>query len=56
MEGMMCVFAGNPIHGMELFGPFKTPDAAISWAETDCPYDEWWLVTLQEPKELEDKA
>jgi len=55
MDGIVCVMAGSPVNGVELYGPFKDADRAISWAEIDCPYDSWWIVPLVEPDWLECK-
>lgn len=48
MTGMHILITGNPVDGFEYFGPFKTGDDAIAYAET-ARFDGWWIAPLQEP-------
>jgi len=43
------ILGGNPVDGTEVFGPFKQPEQAIDWADAECPYDDWFLMVLNEP-------
>lgn len=50
MWGMHVVVVGSPFdEGMEIFGPFKTGDEAVAWAEQNCDEQLWWAVPLHEP-------
>ena len=45
--GMHVVIIGNPVDGLKIYGPFKTADAAVAWAEDVT--DTWWIAPLEEP-------
>ena len=51
LMGMHVVLVGNPVDGVEVFGPFKTGDDAVEWASAYCRDDrDWWVARLL-PKE-----
>ncbi len=45
--GQRVVVVGNPIDGIQIFGPFDHINDAIEWTES--LKGEWWIVTLEEP-------
>ena len=48
--GMHIVMVGNPVGGFRYYGPFKTSEDAIYWADRNVD-DLWWAVPLEEPAE-----
>lgn len=50
--GMHVVIVGNPVDGVEIFGPFKTGDEATEWGDSHADvgkYRDWWVVPLTAP-------
>jgi len=45
------IVTGNPLDGLEFYGPFDTSDEAGEWAEKKIPNNEWWIATLEDAKE-----
>lgn len=50
------ILGGNPVDGTEAYGPFSNGDDATRWAETDCPWDDWFLMKLKSTKEVEEES
>lgn len=49
--GRTIIVTGNPVDGLEFFGPFKDEDEAIDVAERWSSHErEYWLTTLQPPE------
>jgi hypothetical protein len=44
------VVHGNPVDGLEFFGPFENPEEAYAWAATICLL-EWWVILVHDPYE-----
>jgi hypothetical protein len=38
------IITGNPMEGLEFYGPFATELEAIEWANQDAHLDETWCV------------
>jgi hypothetical protein len=51
--GLHIIVTGNPVDGLEFYGPFKTHDDAVEFANTD-PHmpDEWWIAKLHGKEDL----
>lgn len=45
--GLSVVLVGNPVNGLEVFGPFATPDEAVDWASSNSDDQDWWVAPLQ---------
>jgi hypothetical protein len=47
MNELAVIVTGNPIDGLQFYGPFDTLQDAIAFANTD-PHmpDEWWTAPL----------
>lgn len=43
-----AVVAGDPMDGLNIFGPFDDLDEAASWAETEIKGD-WWTTRIYSP-------
>lgn len=54
--GMHVVLIGNPIDGMEIFGPFKTGIDAANWAERYACGDSWVVAPLAAQSVQEERA
>lgn len=52
--GMHVVLMGNPVDGLKVFGPFKTPDDAVRWAGEEID-DTWWIAPLAAPDSVEEE-
>lgn len=44
--GMHIVITGNPVDGLFFYGPFKTSEDAVVWAERNQDGVEWWIAPL----------
>jgi hypothetical protein len=47
---------GNPVDGIEVYGPFDNPGEAVEWAAAQqevCGHD-FWVTKLLSPNEEED--
>ena len=49
--GMHVVIVGNVVDGIRIFGPFKTGELAIEWAQAVRDYD-WWVAPLEAKDDL----
>lgn len=47
LMGLHVAVVGDPIDGIEIFGPFKTGCEAVDWLAS-CDLN-GWIVPLQEP-------
>lgn len=47
LMGLHVAVVGNPIDGIEIFGPFATGCEAVDWLSA-CELD-GWIVPLQKP-------
>lgn len=45
---MIIVIVGNPIEGLDIYGPFDDIDQAIGWGE-DLVQGDWWLAKVESP-------
>jgi hypothetical protein len=43
---MYIIITGNPIDGLNFFGPFSNSDDAIKWAENHSTGADWWLANV----------
>lgn len=48
--GMHVVMIGNPVDGFTIYGPFKTGEDAILWAQDEVETD-WWIAKVFPPYE-----
>lgn len=51
--GLHIVITGNPLDGLEFYGPFKTADDAVAFGERLDPRlgdGSWWIAPLQAPE------
>lgn len=47
LYGLVIVVSGNPVDGFYFFGPFKTGEDAIEWAERSRDgRTDWWIAPL----------
>jgi hypothetical protein len=44
VEVMWIIVTGNPIDGLEHYGPFNSQEEAIGWIEHDG--GDWWVTEL----------
>lgn len=45
---MTIIVTGNPVDGLEFFGPFEDGEAAFRYAD-EHRLEEWWTAPLIEP-------
>lgn len=50
MKETCIIISGNPVDGLNFFGPFDDIELAIEWAAER--FDEWWSATLYAPSGL----
>ena len=43
---MYVIITGNPIDGLNFFGPFANRDDAIRWGENHNKEADWWLADV----------
>lgn len=44
--GLHVIISGNPVDGIQLFGPYSNANEASEAAHTDKRLDDWWLAPL----------
>ena len=44
---MFILVVGNPVEGVEFYGPFPSNDSALTWAERNLGDHAWWIAPLQ---------
>ena len=44
--GLHVIISGNPVDGIQLFGPYNNANEASEAAHTDKRLDDWWLAPL----------
>jgi hypothetical protein len=47
IRAQQIVVVGNPVDGLQFFGPFECTEDAIEW--TDGLKAEWWIAILEAP-------
>ena len=51
--GMHVVLVGNPVDGIEVYGPFNTYDHAAAWTDDEArSHLETWIVPLHGEDEI----
>ena len=45
----IIVVRGNPIDGLEFFGPFDSEDDATEWADNHRDSRDWWVAYVTKP-------
>lgn len=53
-DSQYMVAIGNPFDGITFYGPFQYMDEANDWVTDISPGEDWWLVEIRHPKEMED--
>ena len=50
---MFIVLAGNPLDGLQVYGPFVTAEEADRWAEREFRHGpgEYWITKLERPED-----
>lgn len=43
------IIEGNPVDGLQFFGPFPSAEAAQEWAERELADQEYWGARLEQP-------
>lgn len=44
----IIIVTGNPVDGLEFFGPFETGEEAFEYADEN-RLEEWWTAPINEP-------
>lgn len=47
--GMHVVLVGNPLEGVQVYGPFATGLEAAEWARSEFSGEDWWTAMLYAP-------
>jgi len=40
------VITGNPVDGLDIYGPFATAEEANNWADCEQAGEDWWVAPL----------
>jgi hypothetical protein len=51
---MYLIIVGNPIDGLNIFGPFDTQEDALWYGENNHVDEDWWFTKTINPDEDED--
>lgn len=43
---MYVIIKGNPVDGIEVFGPFEDSEAGVTFAENNFQGDDYWITEL----------
>ena len=55
VDEQYMVAVGNPFEGITFYGPFQYLEDANDWAAIEDPAEDWWIVTLYAPREIDEE-